>query len=260
MEFSLPADARLRVCADGSSEHVFATRAQLSLWCRCCCRRFCFGFRSRGFRQMFSTSSRVIRPPTPVPLIALASRLCSPSRRRIAGLRASLFCSARDACWRCAGVESFSSDLALVSLPVLLPSRRRPRIWREVTVVLHLPEPHQEYRPLMPVLPVPLCQFRFLPVLHHDVLHRPVFVPVATVASATDSGRSGTRISTLLIIYPLFNRRSARHLPDLVAASGERTYTLLPERQRPGDLHNAELTQMELLHGNDAGCSTMRPG
>ncbi|UMX87327.1 hypothetical protein MJ584_08705 [Klebsiella pneumoniae] len=36
------------------------------------------------------------------------------------------------------------------------------------------------------------------------------FVP-ATVASATDSGRSGTRISTLLIVYPLINRRSARH-------------------------------------------------
>lgn len=29
----------------------------------------------------------------------------------------------------------FSSDLALVSFPALLPSRRRPRIWRDVTVV-----------------------------------------------------------------------------------------------------------------------------
>ena len=81
-----------------------------------------------AFARCFSTSSRVRRPPTPVPLIALASRLCSASRRRIAGLNASLFCSSRDACWRCAGVDAFSSDLALVSLPALLPSRRRPRI------------------------------------------------------------------------------------------------------------------------------------
>ena len=35
-----------------------------------------------AFARCFSTSSRVRRPPTPVPLIALASRLCSASRRR----------------------------------------------------------------------------------------------------------------------------------------------------------------------------------
>ena len=51
-----------------------------------------------AFARCFSTSSRVRRPPTPVPLMAAGSRLCSASRRRIAGLSASLFCSSREAC------------------------------------------------------------------------------------------------------------------------------------------------------------------
>ena len=49
-----------------------------------------------AFARCFSTSSRVRRPPTPVPLMAAGSRLCSASRRRIAGLSASLFCSSRE--------------------------------------------------------------------------------------------------------------------------------------------------------------------
>lgn len=85
------------------------------------------------------------------------------------------------------------------------------QIWREVTVVPSSSRLHPECHPLKPVLPVPLCQFRFLPALRHGLPRRLVFCAVATVASATDSGRSGTRISTLLIMYPLINRRSARH-------------------------------------------------
>ncbi len=49
-----------------------------------------------AFASCFSTSSRVRRPPTPVPLMAAGSRLCSASRRRIGGPSASLFCSSRE--------------------------------------------------------------------------------------------------------------------------------------------------------------------
>ncbi len=165
-----------------------------------------------SFARCFSTSSRVIRPPTPVPLMALASRLCSASRRRIAGLSASLFCSSSDACWRCAGVDAFSSDFALVSLPALLPSRRRPRIWREVTVV----PSSSRTASRMPSADAGTSSTTLSVSISTSTSSRTTASPgflcqVATVASATDSGRSGTRISTLLIIYPLFNRRSARH-------------------------------------------------
>ncbi len=53
----------------------------------------------------------------------------------------------------------------------------------------------------MPVLPVPLCQFRFY---QHFITYDCVagfFMPGCDGASATDSGRSGTRISTLLIVF-----------------------------------------------------------
>ena len=165
-----------------------------------------------AFARCFSTSSRVMRPPTPVPLMALASRLCSPNRRRIAGLRASLFCSDSDACWRCAGVDAFSSDLALVSLPELLPSRRRPRIWRDVTVV----PSSSRTASRMPSADAGTSSTTLSVSISTSTSSRWTLSPgflcqVATVASATDSGRSGTRISTLLIIYPLINRRSARH-------------------------------------------------
>lgn len=163
-----------------------------------------------AFARCFSTSSRVRRPPTPVPLMAAGSRLCSASRRRIAGLSASLFCSSRGLL-TLRRVDAFASAFSLLSLPALLPSRRRPRSGETGRWRPRLPALHPECRPLMPVLPVPLCQFRFRPELRHGRPRRPVFVPVATVASATDSGRSGTRISTLLIVYPLINRRSARH-------------------------------------------------
>ena len=174
---------------------------------------FASAFASEGaFARCLSISSRVRRPPTPVPLMAAGSRLCSASRRRIAGLSASLVCSSRDACWRWAGVDAFSSDFALDSLPALLPSRRRPRIWREVTVVPSSSRtasrmPSAEAGTSSTTLSVSISTST-----SSRVTASPGFLcQVATVASATDSGRSGTRISTLLIMYPLINRRSARH-------------------------------------------------
>lgn len=164
-----------------------------------------------AFARCFSTSSRVRRPPTPVPLMALASRLCSASRRRIAGLSVSLFCSSG---------KPADAEPAWTLCFQLWHRWLYPRCCLRAggqgsggksRSCLHLPEQHRECRQPTPVLPVPLCQFRFLPALHREQPRRPVSCAVATVASATDSGRSGTRISTLLIVYPLFNRRSARH-------------------------------------------------
>ncbi len=54
VEFSLPADVRLRVYADGSSGRVFRTVAQLRRRRGCRGGGWRFGFcRRRGFRQMF---------------------------------------------------------------------------------------------------------------------------------------------------------------------------------------------------------------
>ncbi len=149
--------------------------------------------------------------------MALASEQCSASRRAgIAGATgASLFCSSSDACWRCAGVNAFSSDFALVSLPALCCLRTQATRDLAVTSSPPLQNPHPEYRPLMPVLPVPLCRISIsTSTSSRTTAHRPVFMPVATVASALPRTQAdgNKRISTLLIIYPLFNRRSSASL------------------------------------------------
>ncbi len=111
--------------AGGSSGHVFRyvqpgrLRRRSS---RCRSRLF-----RRGFRQCFSTSSRVRRPPTPVPLMALRRGYVQPAGDGSPGLthRCLLF-QRRLLALRRSG--RFLFRFALVSLPALLPSRRRPRI------------------------------------------------------------------------------------------------------------------------------------
>lgn len=80
------------------------------------------------FVRCFFIFLRVRRLFISVFLMALASRLCLVSRRRIVGFNVSLFCFFRDVCWRCVGVDVFFLDLALVFLSALLFLRRRLRI------------------------------------------------------------------------------------------------------------------------------------
>ncbi len=160
---------------------------------------------ARCFFQYLHAGQR--RPPTPVPLMALGFRLCSASRRRIAGRIVVLFFQRRSLalCRR----RRFS-DFALVSLPALLPSRRRPSIRARDS--RPLPEPHPECRPPpMPVLPAPLCR---------SLISLPALVTNNRIARFLCRGDGRVRcrlqvqvkqrnIYALLIIYPLFNRRSA---------------------------------------------------
>ncbi len=70
-----------------------------------------------AFRQMFFHIFTGRTPTHTSAFNGAGFQMCSASRRRIAGLQAHrvLFASS-DACWRCAGVDAFSSDFALVSL------------------------------------------------------------------------------------------------------------------------------------------------
>ncbi len=222
---------RSATLTQASHRHVFATCSRVG-----CAAGAAAASRADSFAGAFARCFPHLHGSDdhpPVPLMALASRLCSASRRRIAGLNASLFCSSRDACWRCAGVDAFSSDFALVSLPALLLLHAGDQGSDEtLPLYLHLPEPHPECRLLMPVLPVPLCQFRFLPALHHVRLRRRVLCGVATVASATDSGRSGTRniYATHLCILYLFDvQRVINQILLLFLVNGH-----IPYRRRGG--------------------------
>ncbi len=143
VEFFASSNALPHAYAGESSAHVFRYVQQGRLRRRSSrCRSRLF---RRGFARCFSTSSRVRRPPTPVPLRRWRRGCVQPRVGGSPGLtHVVLLFQRRLLALRRSG--RFLLDLALVSLPALLPSRRRPRIYETLRLYLHLPEPHPECR------------------------------------------------------------------------------------------------------------------
>ncbi len=138
---------------------------------------------------------------------ALASRLCSAKSRRIAGLNASCFALPETP----AGVApewTLSLQFGAGFFTRAVAFTQATKDLRDVTVVPSSSRTASRMPSADPVLPVPLCQFRFLPALHHVRCVAGFFMPGCDGGIGYGFRRSGTRISTLLIVYPLFIRRS----------------------------------------------------
>ncbi|CRZ60584.1 Uncharacterised protein [Vibrio cholerae] len=150
-------------------------------------------------------SSRVIRPPTPEPLTWFASKLCSASRRRTAGLSASLLSSVSDALWRLSGDGSVASGVSWVGSPATAPGFKRASSCLESTVAPSCSKiasrtPASGAGTSSTTLSVSIST-----ITSSRATMSPGFLcHVATVASATDSGKSGTRISMVIMVSSLY--------------------------------------------------------